>query len=276
MPEQDPSTTPGDDARKAELEALFRQWEQGGRQWEQSGRQWEQGGPEAGNSEPQAPRRGVRGRFLTTLALLGVTLFVMASTWQSVAYWLEPSEPRHLGDVRARFGAGEVDLGARGNTHVALDGLIPTRLMAVTAEDPEEAVDDADIAYIFFCPLYNITVLTSQKVEVPTARMPIIEGDMAEIVSTGLAFPADTLVRVSAAGRLLPGSEAPPNLRDFVASFAKRLELDPARTWVLVDGHVPASETIGVIIWGVAIIPPLVSLAFLVAAMRARRRAQRP
>jgi hypothetical protein len=261
MAKPDPTENPGDDARKAELEALFRQWEQRG--------------PETAPTTP-APKsegRGVHARLVTTLVLLGVTVFVMVSTWQSVAYWLEPATPQALGDVRTRATAGETSLGAAPNTHVAVEGLIPTRLVAVTSGDPEDAVADGDVEYIFFCPLYNITVLTSRKVEIPTARMPVIEGDMARVVSTGLAFPADTLVRVSAAGRLLSGPEAPPNLKNFVASFAKRLDLDIADTWVLVDGHAPASETIGVILWGVAVVPPLVSLAFLVAALRARRRA---
>jgi hypothetical protein len=61
-----------------------------------------------------------------------------------------------------------------------------------------------------------------------------------------------------------------------VAGFAKRLDLDVADTWVLVDGHAPASETIGVLVWGVAILPPLVSLAFLIASVRRGPGGTRP
>jgi hypothetical protein len=259
MAEETPQPTPSEEARKAELEALFRQWERSS--------------PVDAPATPEVPPRpAVRLRLLTTLGLLAVTVYVMASTWASVAYWLEPATPASLGDVRTRWARGETSLGAAPNSHVSVEGLIPSRLIAVTSDEPGEEVADDEIEYIFFCPLYNITVLTSQKIEIPGARMPIIEGDMERVVSTGLAFPADTLVRVSAAGRLLPGTEAPPNLRSFVAGYAKRLDLDVADTWVLVDGHTPASETLGVIVWGVAIVPPLVSLGFLLASLRRRAR----
>lgn len=260
MAETENGPEASEEARKAELEALFRQWEQNA--------------PAVAGAEPApGPNPGaVRLRLVTTLLLLAVTSFVMYSTRSSVGYWLEPATPRDLGDLRARWVSGDRDLGGDENSHVHVSGLIPSRLMAVTTEGSEKDVTDEQVEYIFFCPLFNITVLTAQPVQIPLHRMPEISGDMAEVVQKGLAFPADTLVRFDGSGRLLRGTEAPPSLRQFVATYAKRMKREVADTWVLLDDRAPSGETAGVIIWGMAAVPPLVSIIFLIRALRRRKR----
>lgn len=260
-PSTEPAPEASEEARRAELEALFRQWEESP--------------PELGE-DPAPPRVSpgtVRRRLITTLLLMALTAWVMYSTRASVAYWLEPTTPADLGDLRARWVAGERDLGANSNSHVAVKGLIPSRLIGVTSSADGEKASDADIEYIFFCPLFHITVLTAQPIRVPNYRMPEITGEMAPVVEKGLAFPAETLVRFDGAGRLLRGDEAPPSLRDYVLGYAKRMELDVTDTWVLLDGKPPSDETAGVIIWGMAALPPLVSLFFLIRAWRRTRAA---
>jgi len=248
------------DARKAELEALFQQWEQSGPEFEAA---------PAATTNPGVIKR----RLITTVILMAITAYVMVSTGSSVAYWLQPATPQPLGDLRARWVAGERSLEASDNTHVAMSGLIPSRLLAVTTEADGKEVADAAVEYVFFCPLFNITVLTSQPIHIPALRMPEIAADMTEVVRNGLAFPADTLVRFEGAGRLLRGDDAPPSLRRFVANYAKRVDLEVADTWVLVDGHTPSEETAGVIVWGLAALPSLISLFFLARAFRRRSRA---
>jgi hypothetical protein len=256
-------TEDSEEARRAELEALFRQWEQSTPEGD------------GGDTRTQAPVSpgAIRLRFVTTIILLIITGFVMVSTRSSVAYWVQSETPVDLGDLRAKWVGGQHVLGVDGNLHVQVSGLIPSRLIAVTTEGDEKDVKgDEDVEYVFFCPLFNITVLTSQPIEIPGYRMPEIDAEMQAVVERGLAFPADTLVRFEGKGRLLKGTDAPPSLRRFVNTYAKRLELDVANTWVFLDGRAPSSETAGVIIWGLAAVPPLVSLAFLIRALRRQRR----
>ena len=118
--DHDDRHTAGEAARKAELEALFREWDV---------RDGEPGGDvddEPGGREGyiRQLRYGVRLRLIVSCVLLLVTGFVMYSTRHELGYLLESDTPQDLGSLRERWIAGERTLPVEDNSYVSLGDLV--------------------------------------------------------------------------------------------------------------------------------------------------------
>ncbi|MFO0748065.1 MAG: hypothetical protein U1F43_20755 [Myxococcota bacterium] len=218
-------------------------------------------------------RRGLDIRIAVTVTLVLMAAIVMWKTRHGVAYWLHSSDPVELGDLRKRWVAGDRVLPGEAELHdswVHVSGLVPTRLIGVA--DPDDATG-ASLEYVFFCPLFDLTVLSKHKVEIPAAGMNEFDPTLKDVVLQGLADPADTMARWEGNGRLLRGDAAPPELRAFVESYARRMGKPPELTWVLVEGKSPGSYAPSIILWGLALVPIIVSIVFLLRARRAWEQA---
>jgi len=294
MADQDAPDSATERARKAELEVLFRAWDQRG-----DGEGPAEDEPGYGLARMHRANYGVRLRFLFSLVLVSVTALVMFSSRSELAYWLTSGEPTDLGDLRARWAAGERTLDARSNAHVSASGLVPTRVYVAAAKGDDGRPTPREQANrIFFCPLFNLVVQTRGPVPEPEwHRLGGLEIDhrFADLVRTGLVDAADLTVSVSASGRLLRGADVPQHLRRFVTLYHDRLfsmpepgmdldvpverrsrldrpPMDPDHIWVLVDGEVPSDKALIGLLWGLAAIVPLVSILFLLRAIRLRAR----
>lgn len=243
MPDSDPSHTASRDPRKDELASLFREWD-------------------AGGSAVSKRGQGIGVRVAITLVLALIAGAVMFATASSFAFWSEPSTARDLGDLRARFG-GDVAIGPD-NGHVALRGLVPTRLVAVAETS---SAKDAS-GYLYFCPIAKVVVYSARAVVLDPDAKP--DPRLDALVRSGLALPVETAASTTATGRLVRGDAAPSELAPFVQSFAQRVQQMPADLWVLLDGDAPRDASWALIVWLLAAAAPLLSLAFLVRAWRHR------
>ncbi len=243
MPDSDPSHTASRDPRKDELASLFREWDARGSAMSMGG-------------------RGIVVRAAITLLLAVIAGAVMFATASSFAFWSEPSTPRDLGDLRARFG-GDVSL-APDNGHVALRGLVPTRLVAVAETTGAKAAS----GYLYFCPIANVVVYSATAVVLDPSATP--DPRLDALVRSGLALPVETAASATATGRLVRGDAAPSELVPFVKSFAQRVQQTPSGMWLLLDGASPRDATWALVVWLLAGAAPLLSLIFLVRAWRHR------
>ncbi|MCA9514317.1 MAG: hypothetical protein KC635_05195 [Myxococcales bacterium] len=299
MSDHDDRHTAGEAARKAELEALFREWDV---------RDGEPGGDvddEPGGREGyiRQLRYGVRLRLIVSCVLLLVTGFVMYSTRHELGYLLESDTPQDLGSLRERWIAGERTLPVEDNSYVSLGDLVITRVfVASQTGDDGKPVPQDQAESVFFCPLFNVIVQTHQQLPArPWNRLSEIELDsrLIGLVRTGLADASDLALSFSGTGRLVRGDTVPKPMKRFVALYHDLLFTEPgaegaaaasdptvdrrSRTdrptlasdeiWVLVDGEKPSDKRIFGILWAFAPIVPLVSLFFLLRAIRSRRRA---
>lgn len=237
----------GDDG----LASLFRHWD-----------------AEPEDRRARAERTGIWLRAGVTIALFVAAALVMSATARSVAYFFEPSSARDLGDLRAGAPGQSPALGPD-NAHVAVRGLVPTRLIAVQDVGDAEGAE----ALLFYCPLGGVVVYTSQAI--PPASAADADPRLAALVAAGHALAEETALAVAAEGRLVRAEEAPSELAPFVQSFSQRTRRPLDTLWVLLDGVRPAGETWAIPVWALAALAPLVSLFFLARAVQkrwARRR----
>jgi len=255
MPDTDTSHTASGGSRKEELAALFVEWDR----------------PDASAPSPErALRQGVWLRAAVTVGFFMIAALVMWATRASFGFWLEPGAPRDLGSLRERWAAGAPSPIAPPDGHVAMRELVPTRLVPVAAE-PSPAPDD--VRYLFFCPLYDVVVMTPTAPALDAARPADLR--LERLVAAGLASAAEVAASVDVQGRLVRADAAPAALAPFVESFARRVEKRPADLWVLVDGARPSDETWAAVLWALAAASPLLSSVFLLRALRALRRSKR-
>lgn len=252
MPDTDSSHTASGGPRKEELASLYAQWDR----------------PDASApSRERVQRQGLWLRGAVTLGFLAVAAVVMFATRDAVAFWAEPGAPRDLGSLRARWSAREPSPIGPPNGHVAMRELVPTRVVPVAAAAtpaPEE------VRYLFFCPLYDVVVLTRTAIALDAAHAS--DPRLAPLVAAGKASPAEAGASADVEGRLLRGDAAPAELAPFVESFARRVEKTPAELWVLIDGARPSDATWAAVLWALAAASPLLSLVFFLRALRALRK----
>lgn len=225
-----------------------------------------------GEAESPPPRSGVRARAMVTGLLVLLAGLVMYQTRHDVSWWLEPSEPRPVGDLRALYRAGTPLPELSSNSHVSVAGLVPTRLVPVKLEGLSDGSSpDAPMEYIFYCPLLQALVVTAQPIVLPTDRIITVDPAYEKLLIDRLAFPEDLAVEVAVTGRLLRADEGPRALAPFVDRVARRLGLAQGAMWVLEDGRRPSDSSWAAIVWGLAVLGVGLSVFFLVRAIRARR-----
>lgn len=264
-----------DAGRKADLEALFAAWD------DRDG----SAGDDVDDVDavPHEARLrilsyGVRVRLVVSLILIGITAWVMYSTRHRFLYWIGAGETVELGDLRERWADGDRDFPGESNTHARLEGLVITRPLIARAAEDADATDDAEVNRLFFCPMYGIVVRTTRPLPEPSwHRMGTLEIDerLVELIQDRQAFPSDLTVSFGGEGRLVRGAQVPEDMRRAVNTYALKTKREAADLWVFIDGDEPASHSVTGIVWGLAAVVPLVSLLFLLRAMRLRARHSR-
>lgn len=273
MPEADSSHTASPDASKAaadhplasldspgarpDLSALFRSWEH----------------TPVDAERARLVTQGLRLRGLVTAALALAAGLVMALTASAWSYFTEPASPRELGDLRADDTIAPAALARLDNRHVRLSGLVPTRLIALSAEPspPPERV-----TWLFYCPLSGLVVRAATRPEIaappsaPAANAPGA-ARLAALIVDGLALPEEAAASIAAEGRVIRADEAPSELRPFVASFAQRVRRDPSELGLLLAGVRPSDFAWVAWVWALSALTPMISLLFFVRAWRAAR-----
>jgi len=269
MAEDESPQSRTDDGRKADLEALFAAWDQ-------------RDGATVAASEPGAHEArlrllsyGVRLRLIVSLILIGVTAFFMYKTRDSFSYWLSGS-PQELGDLREAWATGDRTLEVESNTYVKLDGLIISRVYSQT-RSPDDAPDDP-VYKLFFDPMFNIVVRTARELPRPAWNhmgMMEIDDRLIDLIKQKKVFPSDLTVSFGGSGRLIRAADVPEDMRRAVNTYARDTKLETEDLWVFLDDDTPSRHSLAGIIWGLAAIVPLVSLFFLLRAIRLRARVQR-
>lgn len=242
--------------RDADLEALLQSWSATGDAEEQ----------------PAVRKSGVRVRAALTAVLVLLAAVVMVQTRADFAWWLEPSDPQELGDLRALYRTKTPLPELRHDSFVQVGGLVPTRLIPVQLEGLSDGpATDRPMEYIFYCPLLGALVVTTQPIVLPTDRIIAVDPAFEPLLAQRLAFPEDLAVEVAVTGRLQRADRGPRALAPFVARVAKRLDLDAGKMWVLEDGRRPSDASWAAVVWGLCVTGALLSIFFLVRAVRARR-----
>lgn len=270
MAEDDSPQRATDAGRKADLEALFAAWD------DRDGVP----GDELDDDVPHEARQrllsyGVRVRLVVSLVLIGITAWVMYSTHHRFLYWVGAGDTVDLGDLRERWANGDRAFPGESNTHVRLDGLVITRPLIARAAEDADAAAEAGVNRLFFCPMYGIVVRTQRPLPEPAwHRMGTIEIDerLVELLQNRQAFPSDLTVSFGGEGRLVRGAQVPEDMRRAVNTYALKTKREADELWVFIDGDAPSSHSVTGIVWGLAAVVPLVSLLFLLRAMRLRAR----
>ncbi len=251
--------------KREELEQLFNDWDD---------RDLDGAEPGAAEAEIRILGFGIRLRLVMSLILFAVAAAVMIPTWSRLSYFLEDSEPVAAVDLRKAWLAGERTLPGTSNTYAALDGLV------ITMESPEyiREGDGGEIVArhrFFFCPLFNIVVLTPKELpEKPWHRTVDIVPGFIELLQQRRAFPYDLAVEFNGVGRLVAGDDAPAEMRKAVNTYSAKLDIDKSDLWVFIDGNKPKDHGLMVAIWILAMLVPLVSVIFLLRALRERSQLQ--
>jgi len=218
----------------------------------------------------RALRKAFAIRIAITVSLVLMAAIVMLKTRAGIAYFFASGTPTELGDVRERWTRGDRVLGGANDSYVAIAGLVPTRVIGVAPEG-QDAV--GALEFVFFCPLFDLTVLSRQRVDIPASGLSEFDPRLRELVLQGIVDPAETMASWRGQGRLLLGSAAPHELRPFVNAYARRLGRAPADIWVLVEGQAPSHYTPTFILWLASLVAVGVSIFFLIRARRAWEKA---
>lgn len=270
MAEDESNQSSSDDGRKADLEALFAAWDQ------------RDGAPAP--AEPGAREAklrllsyGVRLRLVVSVVLIGVTAFFMYKTRDSFSYWLT-GDPAELGDLREAWATGTRQLDVPSNTYVHLDGLVISRVYTQSRGPEADATKDEPIYKLFFDPMFNIVVRTTRDLPRPKWNhmgMMEIDDRLIDLIKQKRVFPSDLTVAFGGNGRLIRASDVPEDMRRAVNTYARDTKLEADNLWVFLDDDTPSKHSLAGIVWGLAAIVPLVSLFFLLRAIRLRARYRR-
>jgi len=222
--------------------------------------------PDARIDSMQKLRRGLNIRIAAVVVLAIMAAIVMWKTRHGVSYWLQSNTPVELGDLRKSWVGGNRVFQGQHDSFVHVSGLVPTRLIGVAA-DPD-AASPSELEYVFFCPLFNLTVLSKHKIEIPSGGLHEMDPGLHRVVIAGLADPGDTMVSWQGNGRLLRGDAAPPELRALVTSYSRRMGKYPEQTWVLLEDKAPSDYLPSFIVWLVALVPFGASIVFYLRARK--------
>ncbi|TNF32580.1 MAG: hypothetical protein EP329_09685 [Deltaproteobacteria bacterium] len=199
----------------------------------------------------------------------------MYKTRDSFSYWLSGA-PQELGDLREAWATGNRTLDVASNTYVHLDGLVISRVYTQT-RGPEDKPGDP-VYKLFFDPMYNIIVRTDRELPRPAWNhmgMQEIDERLIDLIKQKKVFPSDLTVAFGGSGRLIRAADVPEDMQRAVNTYTRDTKLETEDLWVFLDDDTPSKHSLAGIVWGLAAIVPLVSLFFLLRAMRLRARYQR-
>ncbi|MFT7581061.1 MAG: hypothetical protein ACI9MR_002735 [Myxococcota bacterium] len=258
MSQTDSPNTPTEDPRKAELEALFSDWDA------QTGDAHE---PGARDARVRILNFGIRLRLFFSLVLIAVTAFMLTKSWSRMSYWLTSSDPIELGDLREAWIDGQ-SMPFESNTYVSVKGLVVSRGQVVTFPEDADRVERW-----FYCPLYQLVVSTERELPAPgRIGWTDIDERLGQLVKDKVVFAEDLDRSMNIQGRLVRGDDVPVEPRPMVERYAWKLKREPTETWVIIDGDKPGDHSLVALLWLLAILVPLVSLYFLWRAIRYKKR----
>lgn len=219
---------------------------------------------------PEAMVAKARTQVRLRLALmLALTVACAATLWfnrQDMAYWLTDSAPSDYGDLRQRWMAGERPGDGKwpeltSNSYVKFENLIMT-----------EERESAGGSYYFFEPMTRMVVVTSRALPEKNPRANTVHSSFAELVNQRWLLVHDMTAGFSGQGRLIKESEAPRKYRKTARAYRDYLQLDSRLDgkdlWIFLDGVEPASQSIYLWIYAVAILVLLLSGYFYWKAHR--------
>ncbi|PKN54907.1 MAG: hypothetical protein CVU56_24085 [Deltaproteobacteria bacterium HGW-Deltaproteobacteria-14] len=267
MAEDESPHSSSDDGRKADLEALFAAWDQ---------RDGAAAAPEPGAREAKLRllSYGVQLRLVVSVVLIGITAFFMYKTRDSFSYWLT-GDPAELGDLREAWATGTRQLDVPSNTYVHLDGLVISRVYTQSRGPDADPTADEPVYKLFFDPMFNIVVRTTRDLPRPKWNhmgMMEIDDRFIDLIKQKRVFPSDLTVSFGGNGRLIQASDVPEDMRRAMNTYARDTKLEADNLWVFLDDDTPSKHSLAGIVWGLAAIVPLVSLFFLLRAIRLRAR----
>jgi len=258
--------------RKAQLEELFGQWDARS-----------QPGTDGNPDDGEAPEDGfyrpdtTRWRGLFALLVVFVSGYVMYETREEFSYWLKDgTNPVELGDLKAQWKDGVRDIAFENNSFVSISGLLVTRAMEPVKKADEEVDPERKANRYFLCPLFNILVRTEQPF--PNAgghRGATIAIDPAflELIQDRLVFPENLETTFKGQGRLVKVSNIPRSARTAVSSYKKSLpNRDIDSFYVFLDGDLPSDYNHYAVLWGAALLVPLLPFFLFFRAWNRRRK----
>jgi hypothetical protein len=300
---------PSKETRQAELDAIFKQWDQRKDATDDS--------PPGFNDQEEhdlfrtpdaTPWRG-----MFTLAVILAAAFVMHKTWVPFSYWFNnSSQAAELGSLSEKWLDGARSLKVDSNTYLKVSGMFATYRMTSEPSDSkfgEPCLDDDDCddttfckfqiatagntnpggqkgkeshgrclakedssRNYFICPLFNIIVQTTQPFpEAPGHRMSstVIQKEFLPLIQQRKAFPTDLTATFEGKGRLLSYEDAAPGLKDTIKQFAMRLKKDPGEFWIFLDGQSPDDLAFFRWVWLGCIVVPMIPLFLFLRALLA-------
>ncbi len=258
--------------RKAQLEELFGQWDARS-----------QPGPDGTLDEIEGAEDGfykpdtTRWRGLFALLVVFVSAYVMYETREEFSYWLKDgANPIELGDLKSQWKDGTREIALENNSFVNVSGLLVTHAMEPVKKADEEVDPDRKANRYFLCPLFNLLVRTEQSF--PDAgghrgATIAIEPEFLELIQNRLVFPENLEATFSGQGRLVRVSNIPRSARTAVSSYKKSLpNRDIDSFYVFLDGDLPEDYNHYAVLWGAAIIVPLLPLLLFFRAWNRRRK----
>ncbi len=184
-------------------------------------------------------------------------------------YLIDESEIVDMGDLRARWKAGERPG----------DGTFPALThntwMRFESGIMVEEREGASGTFYFFDPILKAIVVTARALPEKSPRSPVLHASFAELVNERWILVSDLTAAFSGQGRLVRASEAPRRYRNIITAYRGYLQLDarmdPADLWLFLDGAEPTGQLTYVAIYVVAFVVMLLGFLFYWSARRRLR-----
>ena len=259
--------------RKAQLEELFGQWDARS----ESGSDGEMGPLEEVEDGFYKPDT-TRWRGLFALLVIFVSAYVMYETRNEFNYWLQDGTTAiDLGDLKKQWKDGERNLYFEDNSYVSIKGLLVTRAMEPVKKPDDEVDPDRKAHRYFLCPLFNLLVRTEQPFpEAPghAGATIAIEPEFLELIQNRLVFPENLEATFSGEGRLVRVPNVPRSAQTAVSTYKANLpNRDIDSFYMFLDGDLPSEYSHYAVLWGAAIVVPILPLFLFFRAWSRRRRA---
>jgi len=203
--------------------------------------------------------------------LILTAILVMAlglAAWlnrDDISYMIGNDSLVDLGDLRERWKAGERPVD--GFTDRSHNSLTQLDKAIVT----EERISRSDVTY-FFDPILRMIVSTPRTLPEKLTTQPAIHAAFVELHGGRWILPSDMTIAFAGKGRLVLADKAPRRYQAIVKVYRDALLLDSRlegeQLWLFIDGETPESLRAYGVVFGLALIVVLLSIAFWVRSNR--------
>jgi hypothetical protein len=105
-----------------------------------------------------------------------------------------------------------------------------------------------------------------------TVTQIIIDSAFLELIQDRRAFPENLDVTFKAQGRLVTLENAPLSARAAMVTYKQRIPRETDHFFLLLDGEEPGDYSHYALLWGAAVVVPLLPLFLFLRAFRRRRK----